>query len=177
MQITLKDKTFRKLISYRQIEAAVLKMSVRLNREYKGKYPVFICVLNGAFLFASDLVRCLTFNCDITFVKLSSYEGTKSTGKVKALIGLDEIIKNREVIILEDIVDTGITVESLYKQLRIFEPSKIKIATLLFKPAAYSKKIKIDYFAFKVPDKFLVGYGLDYDGMGRNFKDIYILKD
>ena len=126
-------------------------------------------------MFTADLLKHIDFNCEVTFLKLTSYHGTSTTGSVKQLIGINEEIKGRDVIVLEDIVDTGITLEQILEQLKSFEPSSIKVATLLYKPAAYKKNIKIDYVGMEIPNDFIVGYGLDYDGLGRNLADIYTL--
>lgn len=174
-KVTLKDKTFRVNIPSTEINKAVGEIAHRINHELKDKKPLFLCVLNGAFMFASDLMKKLTIDCEISFVKLSSYEGTGSTGNVKQLIGLNEELKGRTVVIVEDIVDTGLTIENLMQQLEKMEPAEIKVATLLYKPEAYRKRIELDYVAIIVPNDFLVGYGLDYDGLGRNLPDIYVL--
>jgi hypoxanthine phosphoribosyltransferase len=171
--IRIHDKAFRLFIPAADIQKAVVRLADRMNTELAGKKPLFIAVLNGSFLFAADLLREMKMECEISFVKLSSYEGSATTGKVKELIGLDRDISGRTVIIVEDIVDTGITLDSLHNQLSKGNPADIRTATLLFKPKAYQKKIKVDYPAIEVPNDFLVGYGLDYDGLGRNLADIY----
>ncbi|MDQ3049069.1 MAG: hypoxanthine phosphoribosyltransferase [Bacteroidota bacterium] len=174
-QVVVKDKTFKVNIPANEINKAVGEIAHRMNTELKDKRPLFLAVLNGSFMFASDLMKKLTIDCEISFVKVSSYHGTSSTGSVKQLIGLNEDIKGRTVVIVEDIVDTGLTIESLVTQLTALEPAEIKIATLLYKPEAYRQKIPLDYVAIVVPNDFLVGYGLDYDGLGRNLPDIYVL--
>ena len=174
-KVTLKDKTFRVNIPGSEINKAVGEIAHRINSELKDKKPLFLSVLNGSFMFASDLMKKLTIDCEISFVKVSSYHGTETSGSVKQLIGLNENIKGRTVVIVEDIVDTGLTIVSVVKQLEAMEPAEIKIATLLYKPEAYRKKIELDYVAIVVPNDFLVGYGLDYDGLGRNLPDIYVL--
>lgn len=174
-KVTLKDKTFRVNIPASEINKAVGEVAHRINSELKDKKPLFLAVLNGSFMFASDLMKKLTIDCEISFVKVSSYHGTSTTGSVKQLIGLNEDIKGRTVVIIEDIVDTGLTIEAVVNQLEQMEPAQIKIATLLYKPEAYRKKIDLDYVAIMVPNDFLVGYGLDYDGLGRNLPDIYVL--
>ena len=148
-------------------------MAHQINETHKDEEIVVVGILNGCFMFSSDLFKSLEMECKISFLKLASYEGTRSTGKVRQLIGLNEDIKDRPVIILEDIVDTGITIEHIIKQLQAYDPADIKIATLLFKPEAYQKTIPIDYTGFEIPNKFIVGYGLDYDGYGRNLRHIY----
>lgn len=174
-EVRIHDKNFRIMVSSQKIQKGISEVAKKINLELKGKTPLFICVLNGAFIFASDLLKKINIKCEISFVKLASYHGTTSSGEVKTLIGLDENVKNRTVVILEDIVDTGLTLETIVKQLRVFEPKEIKIATLLLKPDAYKKNIPIDYAALEVPNNFLVGFGLDYDGLGRNLEDIYVL--
>ena len=174
-KVTLKDKTFRVNIPANEINKAVGEVAHRINTELKDKKPLFLSVLNGSFMFSSDLLKKITIECEISFVKVSSYHGTSTTGSVKQLIGLNEDIKGRTVVIVEDIVDTGLTIEALVTQLEALEPAEIRIATLLYKPVAYRKKIPLDYVAIVVPNDFLVGYGLDYDGLGRNLPDIYVL--
>jgi hypoxanthine phosphoribosyltransferase len=171
--IKLADKQFELYLPEEEIITAVKTIAERINADYKSKNPVFVCVLNGAFMFCSDLMKQIDIPCEITFVKLASYQGSHSSGTVKTLIGLDENLKGRNVVVLEDIVDTGLTIETLIKQLGAFEPAEVKIATLLYKPDAYKKDIAIDYVAITIPNKFIVGYGLDYNGYGRNLKDIY----
>jgi hypoxanthine phosphoribosyltransferase len=158
-----------------KIAAAIKSLGKRLNQDYQGKNPLFIGVLNGSFLFVSDLVREYEGNCEVSFIKMASYEGTETTGIVTELIGLKEEIKDRHVIILEDIVDTGNTLQKIHTELAKQNPASLEIATLLFKPKAYQKDIPVNYVALEVGNEFLVGYGLDYDGLGRNLKDIYII--
>lgn len=174
-EIRIHDKKFKVLIPSQKIQEGITGVAEKINHELSGQRPIFICVLNGAFVFAADLLKKITIECEISFVKLASYYGTTSSGEVKTLIGLDENVKNRIVVVLEDIVDTGLTVETIVKQLSVFEPKEIKIATLLLKPDAYKKTIPIDYAALEVPNDFLVGFGLDYDGLGRNLEDIFVL--
>ena len=158
-----------------KIQHAIQSLGAQLNKDYAGKDPLFIGVLNGSFLFVADLVRTFEENCEVSFIKMASYEGTGSTGTVTELIGLKENIKDRDVIILEDIVDTGNTLEKIHTVLMTHAPKSLEIATLLFKPNAYTKNIPVKYAALEVGNEFLVGYGLDYDGLGRNLKDIYII--
>lgn len=172
-QVTVHNKNFEVYITHTAIEEAISTMAAKMNVDFKGKKPLFLAVLNGSFVFAADLFKKLTIECEISFVKLASYEGTHSTEKVKKLIGINEEIKGRTIVILEDIVDTGITINEMMAQLMEFEPAEIKIATLLFKPAAYIKRVHLDYIGFEVPKVFLLGYGLDFDGLGRNLTDIY----
>ncbi|MBL7890388.1 MAG: hypoxanthine phosphoribosyltransferase [Bacteroidia bacterium] len=174
-KVTLKDKTFRVHIPASDINKAVGEVAHRINLELKDKKPLFLAVLNGSFMFASDLLKKITIDCEISFVKVSSYHGTSTTGSVKSLIGLNEDIKGRTIVIIEDIVDTGLTMEKVLKELEAMEPSEVRICTLLYKPEAFRKKFDLDYVAIVVPNDFLVGYGLDYDGLGRNLPDIYVL--
>lgn len=176
-QVLLKDKQFKVLIPSEEVQQAVERIADRMNSELAGKMPLFICVLNGAFHFAADLLKRLDMDCEITFVKLASYSGISSSGEVKTLIGLDKEVNGRVVVILEDIVDSGLTLECLIAQLEQFNPKEIKVATLLFKPDAYTKEIELDYVAMEVENRFIVGYGLDYDGLGRNLRDIYVLAE
>ena len=169
------DKTFRLSIPEAEIFEAIERMSVDLTNDLKDSDPLFIAVLNGAFIFASDLFKNLDFPCSISFVKLASYQGTSSTGKVKKIIGLDEDIEGREIVILEDIVDTGTSMKSLIAQLEDLKPVNIRIASLLFKPEAFKEDYPIDYIGLSIPNDFIVGYGLDYNGYGRNLKQIYTL--
>jgi hypoxanthine phosphoribosyltransferase len=171
--IRIKDRDFRISIPSATIQDAVVRIAARMNRELDGKCPLFVAVLNGSFLFAADLMKHVTIDCEITFVKLSSYLGTSTTGTVKQLMGLNESVEGRTVVFLEDIVDTGITLESLYGQIGKLGPREVQVAALLFKPQAYTKSIKVDYVGMEVKNDFLVGYGLDYDGLGRNLRDIY----
>lgn len=172
-RVKVLDKEFKLTISSDKIKETVVRMASRMNRELRDKKILFVGILNGAFVFASDLFRLIDFDCQITFLKLASYEGTSSSGKVKRLIGMNEDIKDHSVIILEDIVDTGHTLDSIIKQLKGYEPAEIKIATLLFKPDAFQHDIKLDYVGLEIPNDFVIGYGLDYNGYGRNLKHIY----
>jgi hypoxanthine phosphoribosyltransferase len=171
--IKIKDKKFALSIKETEILAAVSKVAEAINKDLAGKDPLFICVLNGAFMFAGDLMKRVNVPCEITFVKLSSYDGLYTTGTVKEVIGLNESVVGRNVVVVEDIVDTGITMERILSSLRAKGAKEIKVATFLQKPDALQRDIKIDYAAMKIPNDFIVGYGLDYDGYGRNLKDIY----
>jgi hypoxanthine phosphoribosyltransferase len=171
--IKVKDKDFEISIDASAIEAAVQKMAIEINRDYGDKNPLFLAILNGSFIFAADLIRKITIPCQISFVKLSSYSGTASTEEVKELIGLNEDITGRHVVIVEDIVDTGITLEKLLKDLEKFKAASVKLACLTFKKEAFKKSFRIDYLGLTIPNEFIVGYGLDYDGYGRNLPDIY----
>ena len=172
-KVNILDKDFKLFISEKQIQEAVEGMARRMNKELKGQKIFLIGILNGCFMFAADLVKHLDLDCTITFLKLASYQGTSSTGKVKRLIGLNEDIKGQVVVVLEDIVDTGITLDFIQKQLRGYEPAEIKLATLLYKPNACRQDVSLDYVGIEIPDDFVVGYGLDYNGHGRNLRQIY----
>ncbi len=169
----LKDKSFNKYILNEDIQTKVRELSARINTELDGKVPLFVVVLNGAFIFASDLLKGVTIDCEIAFVKLTSYQGVKSTGVVQQVMGLDLNIKGRTIVIIEDIVDTGLTLEHFLKTLWEMEPAEVKVAACLLKPEAFHSKFPIDYVCFSIPNEFVVGYGLDYDGLGRNSSDIY----
>lgn len=173
-QVKLHDKVFQVSIPEAQILRAVKHVADQLNQDLEGEdKPLFISVLNGSFLFTADLMRNIDIPCEISFLKLTSYQGTKSTGKVQELIGLNDSIEGRTVIVLEDIVDSGNTLETLTRLINAYKPKRLKIASLLYKPEAYKKDIKIDYIGISIPNDFIVGYGLDYDGLGRNLRDIY----
>jgi hypoxanthine phosphoribosyltransferase len=173
--ITIKDKQFKPYISQQQIAEAVNKIAAQINVELADEFPVFLVVLNGSFMFASDLLKEVTVPCQISFIKVASYHGTTSTGNVTELIGLTEDLTNRTVVVVEDIVDTGITLERLSLVLERKNVKQIKIATALFKPQSFSKNFPLHYVGIEIPNDFVVGYGLDYDGLGRNLKEIYVL--
>ncbi len=173
--VTIKDKEFELFIQSQDITSAVNSMAAQMNAELQSSNPLFLAILNGSFLFAADLLRNIKVECEISFVKLSSYQGMATTGNVSQLIGMNEDVKGRTVVILEDIVDTGITLEKLFVDLERKQAASIKVATLLFKPDAYTGNRNIDYVGIEVPNNFLVGYGLDYDGQGRNLEHIYTL--
>lgn len=175
--VKLHDKYFKIFIDKQEIDVAVKKIASRINEESVYDIPLFLSVLNGSFMFTSDLLKNIHIPCELSFVKLASYSGTGTTGKVNELIGLNESIKGRNVIIVEDIVDTGITLEMLIDALEKYEIKSVKIATLLFKPNAYQKNRNIDYVGIEVGNEFLVGYGLDYNARGRNLSDIYKIID
>ncbi|MCE5332488.1 MAG: hypoxanthine phosphoribosyltransferase [Bacteroidales bacterium] len=171
--IQIKDKLFALSIPEEDIQKAVKQVGEEINRDLAGTNPLFICVLNGAFMFAGDLMKIINIPCEITFIKLSSYEGLYTSGTVKEIIGLNESVVGRNVVVVEDIVDTGVTMERILSSLRAKGASNIHIATFLQKPDALQRDIEVDYVAMKIPNDFIVGYGLDYDGYGRNLKDIY----
>ncbi len=173
-QVKIHDKTFELYIPYEKIRSVVEKMAEKMNADFEDKNPLFVCILNGSFLFAAELFKRINLIAsEITFVKLASYHGDKSSGSVKHLIGLNEDIEGRTVVILEDIVDTGLTIDSILEQLKQLNPKEIKIATLLLKPDALQKQVQLDYIGLEIPNDFIVGYGLDYNGRGRNLIDIY----
>lgn len=172
-KVRLHDKEFSTYLSKEIIQEATKEVARKIQKDMKGKRPLFLIVLNGAFVFAADLLRQMDLDCELTFVKLSSYVGTKSTNTVRELIGLDQTVKDRTVVIIEDIIDSGLTMEHTIHKLKDLEASEVKIATLLFKPGAFKRDYKIDYIGLKIPNDFIVGYGLDYDGLGRNLPDIY----
>ena len=171
--ITLKDKSFEPYISKEEIKKRIQDMSQALKKDLGDEEPLFLGILNGSFVFVSDLIRECDFPMTVSFVKVASYLGTKSSGSVSQLIGLNESLLGKTVVVIEDIVDTGKTVEKIDALLKSAGANKIKYATLLFKPDAYTKNIPIDYKAFDIPNDFVVGYGLDYNGWGRNIKSIY----
>ena len=175
--IRVHDKTFEPYLTAKEIDAAINKMAEQINRDYQGKKPLFIDILSGAFMFASDLFKKLTIDAEICFIKLASYKGTKSTGHVITAIGLDVDLIHRHLIVVEDIVDTGKTLDKFLPQLSNQQPSSIKICALLHKPEATVFPIPIDYLGFTIPNKFVVGFGLDYDGLGRNIPEIYKLSE
>ncbi len=172
-KIRILDKEFEKNIPFERIQEVIETMASKIHEDYKNSRPLFLCVLNGAFMFAADLFKHYPGHCEISFIKLSSYAGTQTTGEVKTLIGLDKEIEGRDVIILEDIVDTGITISHLANDLSACKPESVRIATLLLKPESLRKEIRLDYVGMEIPNDFIVGYGLDYNGFGRNFRDIY----
>ena len=175
--IKLHDKTFEPYLSPKELNEAVLKVASELSKDYSSsaKPPIFIAILNGSFMFMSDLMKELKFDLETSFVKFSSYEGTESTGVINELIGFNQDLKGRDVVIVEDIIDTGNTLEKVLKILETSEANSIKIATLLLKPTVFDKKYEINYVGLEIPNIFVVGYGLDYDELGRNIKEIYKL--
>lgn len=175
--IQIKDKTFCPMISQADIQQAVKAVAEQINNELAGENPLFIGVLNGAFMFMGDLMKNVNIPCEITFVKLSSYNGITSSGKVKEVMGLAENVEGRTVVVVEDIVDTGLTMQQIINNLTLRKPKQIKTATFLQKPEAMKCDIKIDYVAMSIPNEFIVGYGLDYDGYGRNLRDVYVIKN
>ena len=174
--VKLHDKTFRVMIPAEKIDQAVTAVAERINNDYADKdTPLFVGVLNGSFMFLSDLIKKIEFNSELSFVKISSYEGTSSTGQIRSLIGLNGSIEGRHVIIVEDIVDTGESIAHMIADLESRKPASVEVCTLLFKPASYSKQYPIRYRALEIGNEFIVGYGLDYDQLGRNLKDVYVV--
>lgn len=174
--LRIHDRDFKLMISEAKINDVVVEMANRINEDYKGKTaPLFVGVLNGSFMFISDLIRKIDFNCEVTFVKISSYQGLNSTGVVADLVGLNVDVKDRHVIIVEDIVDTGVSIEHLYDKIIKDKPASLEVCTLFFKPNAYRKQIPIKYAAMDIGNEFIIGYGIDYDHYGRNLKDIYVV--
>jgi hypoxanthine phosphoribosyltransferase len=171
--IQIKDKHFNLFISEKEILDAIRQTAIKMEQDLKDLQPLFICVLNGAFMFASDLLKLFDFPCEITFIRLKSYEGTQTDGRIKEVQGLIENIENRHVVILEDIIDTGHTIARLKTYIQSQQPASFRIASLLFKPDALLNDIQPDYAALRIPNDFIVGYGLDYDGLGRNLRNIY----
>ncbi len=176
-KIQVQDKFFEKFISTDEINAAVQRVAEGINRDYAGKNPLFLAMLNGAFVFAADLLRKITIPCEISFVKYTSYSGTQTTETINELIGLTEDLMGRHVIILEDIVDTGITMNKLLQDIQKKNPEDVKVACFCFKPEAFRHFFSIDYLGMSIPNAFIVGYGLDYDGQGRNLPDIYKISE
>jgi hypoxanthine phosphoribosyltransferase len=176
-KITLQDKTFKVMITAEEIDSAVERVAQQLNERYAGRTPVFLGVLSGSFLFMSDLVRKTTFNSQLAFVKISSYQGTESTGEVKQQLGVDFDIEGRDIIIVEDIVETGHSMNYLLDYLKQRKPASIAICTLFFKPEKFLYDYKVDYVALSIGNEFIVGYGLDYNQLGRNLKDIYVIDE
>ena len=175
--VTINDKQFEKFIEFQQIQAAIHEIARKIDNDLRDKNPIFVAVLNGAFMFAGELMKEVSIPCEITFVRLASYQGTSTTNKVQEVLGLNESIENRTVVIVEDIVDSGNTMIALQKELNKLNPKEIKIATLLLKPDALKQDVDLDYVALEIPNDFIVGYGLDYDGYGRNLKDIYKISE
>lgn len=173
--IQVLDKKFKPFITAAEIDVRIKEMAAQITKDYEGKNPIFIAILNGSFMFAADMFKSIKGPAEIVFIKLASYKGTKSTGNVITSIGLDEPLEGRHVVIIEDIVDTGNTLTKFLPQLYNQQPASLKIAALLQKPEALEHPLTVDYVGFSVPNKFLLGFGLDYDGQGRNLAEIYQL--
>ena len=174
-RITIKDKTFKVSMSEAQIKARVQELAQEISRDMEGKNPLLLGVLNGAFIFAADLMREMTIPCEISFVKLASYQGTTSTGTIHEVLGINEDLSGRHVIIVEDIVESGLTIKRMVEQLGTRGPASVSICTLFFKPERLKEDLHLDYVAFRIPNDFILGYGLDYDQQGRGLKDLYTL--
>ena len=178
-KITLYDKSFRTFIPNEEIEKAIDKIASKINEEYKdcGDIPVILCTLNGAMMFTSELLKRFDFDCEVVSTKLSSYDGTRSTGVVRQVMGLTGDLTGKRVLIVEDIVDTGNTIVDLMKIVREKGAKDCKVCTMLLKPEVYSKDVVLDFVAMEIPNRFIVGFGLDYNELGRNYKDIYVLDE
>ena len=173
--VKIKDKSFRISIPEAEIKARVKALAQQISKDMEGKTPLLLGVLNGSFIFAADLMREMTIPCEISFVKLASYQGTISTGKIKEVLGINENLSGRTVVIVEDIVESGQTMKQMVESLGTRNPASVHICTLFFKPDKLREELTLDYVAFRIPDDFIVGYGLDYDGLGRELKDIYTI--
>lgn len=176
MEIEILDKTFVPYISAIEIDKEVRRIAAELKNDFSDEIPVFLVVLNGAFMFAADLMKYYSHPAEVSFIKVASYQGTETTGNVTQLVGLDTDLTNRHVVIIEDIVDTGNTLMALRQLVNRFKIKSIKVATLFFKPEAYTKDLPIDYAGFRISNKFIVGYGLDYNQQGRNLSEVYQIK-
>lgn len=174
-RVKIHDKWFETSLEEAVIKQRVKELAQQMSRELEGKNPLFLAVLNGSFIFAADLMREMTIPCEISFVKLASYQGTTSTGKIKEVIGINEDLSGRTVVIVEDIVESGHTMRRMIETLGTRNPRSIQICSLFFKPAKLQEELTLDYVAFSIPDDFIVGYGLDYDQQGRELKDVYTL--
>jgi hypoxanthine phosphoribosyltransferase len=175
--VKIKDKSFKTFIPEEEILKRVKIVADKLNKDMEGKNPLFLAVLNGSFVFAADLMRYITIPCEISFVKLASYQGTASTGQVKEIFGINEDLQGRTVVIIEDIVDTGRTMKRMLESLGTRSPESLHVCTLLLKPEKLESPLDIEYVAMEIPNDFIVGYGLDYDQQGRNLRDIYTVVD
>ena len=173
--VKIKDKSFRVSIPEAEIKQHVKALAEQMSKDLEGKNPIFLGVLNGSFIFAADLMREMTIPCEISFVKLASYQGTTSTGKVREVLGINENLSGRTVVIVEDIVESGQTMKQMIESLGTRNPESVRICTLFFKPEKLKEDLDLDYVAFRIPDDFIVGYGLDYDGLGRELKDVYTI--
>ncbi len=174
-RITIKDKTFETSMPEAEIKNRVKELAQQMSRDLEGKNPLFLAVLNGAFIFAADLMREMTIPCEISFVKLASYQGTTSTGTIHEVIGINEDLTGRTVVIVEDIVESGLTIKRMMEQIGTRNPASVQVCTLFFKPERLKEDLKLDYVAFSIPNDFILGYGLDYDQQARYLKDLYTL--
>ncbi|MBR5158805.1 MAG: hypoxanthine phosphoribosyltransferase [Bacteroidaceae bacterium] len=171
--IQVKDREFEVFLKEEDIQKEIKRVAAEINRDYVGKEPLFLCILNGSFMFAADLLKDVNIPCNVSFVKVSSYQGTDTTGKVKELMGLQEDVEGRHIIIVEDIVDTGYTMRDVLDSLAEKKAASVQVCALLCKPDKLKVDINLKYLAMNIPNGFIVGYGLDYDGFGRNSRDIY----
>ena len=174
-RVKIKDKTFETSMTEAEIKQRVKELAQQMSRELEGKNPLFLAVLNGAFIFAADLMREMTIPCEISFVKLASYQGTTSTGTIHEVIGINEDLMGRTVVIIEDIVESGLTIKRMMEQIGTRHPASVQVCTLFFKPEKLKEDLTLDYVAFSIPNDFILGYGLDYDQQGRGLKDLYTL--
>lgn len=175
--VQIHDKHFDPFLSAEEIQKQIKRVASEIDDDFSGKPVVFVGVMNGSFRFVSDLIEHIEWPCEVSFIKMASYEGTETTGKVNQLIGFNEPLQGKHLIVLEDIVDTGGTVERIDSELKQQDPASVSFATLLYKPEAYKKEIEIKYVGFEIPNDFIVGYGLDYDGLGRNLNSIYKIQE
>jgi hypoxanthine phosphoribosyltransferase len=173
----VKDKLFRRYITHEQIEGRIAELGRQICQDYQGQNPLFVAVLNGAFMFAADLMREVDIISEITFVKFTSYHNMLSSGMVDQIIGFEKDLRDRHVVLVEDIVDTGITMTEIMAEIRTYQPASVEIVALLTKPEALQRDVKVKYAGFEIANQFVVGYGLDYDGYGRNLRDIYVLDE
>lgn len=174
--LTVKDKTFVPFIDKATLESRIASLAARIDEDYRDKEPLIVVVLNGAFMFAAELMKNLTVPCRITFIRVGSYAQTQSTGVVRQILGLHESLEGEDVILVEDIVDTGLTIRQVRQQIESQHPASVRIATLLFKPEALQTEVNLDYVGFEIENRFVLGFGLDYDGFGRNTKEILVLQ-
>ncbi|WP_128545556.1 hypoxanthine phosphoribosyltransferase [Larkinella soli] len=175
--LTIKDKTFVPFITQATLENRITQLAEQINQDYKDREPLLVVVLNGAFIFAAELMKQLTIACRVTFIRVSSYHQTASTGVIREILGLHEPLEGQDLILIEDIVDTGLTLQRVCRQLGDRQPASIAVATLLFKPDALQADLSPDYVGFSIENRFVVGYGLDYDGFGRNTKEVFVLQE
>lgn len=172
-EMKIKALEFKKFITEKKILEKVSLMAEQISEEYQDKTPVFLPILNGSFMFAADLIKEISIPCNVSFVKIASYSGMQSTGQLKTLVGLDQSLFNQNIILIEDIIDTGLTLQKIVEELRTLGTKSVEVASLLRKKPAREKGIEVKYVGFEIESEFVVGYGLDYDGLGRNYKDIY----
>jgi len=175
--IQVHDKKFRPFIPFKKIEEQTIRIANEINHDLKDQTPLFLSILNGSFMFAADLLKHVTLDCEISFVKLASYSGTTSTENVRQLIGFDEDIYGKTIVVIEDIIDSGLTMERVLEQLSDLGAHDVRVATLLFKPNAFKRDYEVHYKGFDIGNEFIIGYGLDYNRQGRNLKDIYIIEE